>query len=74
MGTDELTITGDQKTATEYVKAKGYKISSYDGQVQKYTLNKDKLLYGITETIPYRQAWGFKSRTRTVFRNGNIGI
>lgn len=60
MGTDELTITGDQKTATEYVKAKGYKISSYDGQVQKYTLNKDKLLYGITETIPYRQAWGFK--------------
>lgn len=58
LGTDELTITGDQKTATEYVEAKGYKISSYEGQVQKYTLNKDKLLYGITETIPYRQTWG----------------
>ncbi|MCP1186441.1 hypothetical protein [Paenibacillus sp. 1781tsa1] len=58
LGADESVVTGDQKTATEYVKAQGYKIFSYDGQVQKYTLHKDKLLYGMTETIPYRQTWG----------------
>jgi hypothetical protein len=49
-------VTGDEKTATEYVKARGYIITSYKGQIQKYTLEKDKL-YGSTESIPYRQAW-----------------
>ncbi|MDQ0660995.1 hypothetical protein [Paenibacillus sp. W2I17] len=58
LGADEFKITGDEKTATEYVKAKGYKISLYDGHVQKYTLDKEKLLYGIAEMMPYRQTWG----------------
>jgi hypothetical protein len=48
--------TGDEKTAEEYVKAQGYKITSYNGEVQRYTLDKSKL-YGGTHTIPYQQVW-----------------
>jgi hypothetical protein len=32
-------ITGDEKTAKEYVEALGYKITSYKDQVNKYTLD-----------------------------------
>jgi hypothetical protein len=49
-------VTGDEKTAEEYVKAQGYKITSYNGEIQKYTLDKSKI-YGSTEAIPYIQAW-----------------
>jgi hypothetical protein len=49
-------VTGDEKTASEYVKAQGYKISSYKGQVQTYTLDKSKL-YGSTVSLPIQQMW-----------------
>ncbi|WP_127580373.1 hypothetical protein [Paenibacillus koleovorans] len=50
-------ITGDEKTAADYVKASGYKISSYKGQIHKYILVKSKL-YGSIESLQYRQMWG----------------
>ncbi|MFD0618217.1 hypothetical protein ACFQZR_12155 [Paenibacillus sp. GCM10027629] len=49
-------LTGDEKTAAEYVKAQGFTIISHKGEFHRYTLEKNKL-YGTTESIPYRQAW-----------------
>ncbi|GLC30165.1 DUF4830 domain-containing protein [Clostridium omnivorum] len=53
-------ITGDEKTAEDFVKSKGYKITARKGQIEKYVLEKSKL-YGGTETIPYRQCWGVQT-------------
>jgi hypothetical protein len=52
-------VSGDEKTAEEYIKAQGYKITSYNGEVQRYTLDNSKL-YGATHTIPYQQVWGLQ--------------
>lgn len=49
-------VSSEEKTAENYVKAQGYKITAHKGEVQKYTLEKDKLCGG-TETIPYQQMW-----------------
>lgn len=49
--------TGDEKKAEDYVKAKGYRITSRDGQVRKYTLEKSRLYKG-TKNISYQQIWG----------------
>lgn len=49
-------VTGDEKKAEDYVKDQGYKITARKGEVQKYTLERNKL-YGATETIPYQQMW-----------------
>ena len=53
-------ITGDEKTAEDFIKSKGYTIIAQKGQIQKYVLEKNKL-YGGTETIPYQQAWGVQT-------------
>lgn len=53
-------ITGAEKTAEDYVKSKGYKITARKGQIEKYVLEKSKL-YGGTETIPYQQCWGVQT-------------
>jgi hypothetical protein len=55
--TSQIEITGDEKTAEDFIKAKGYTITARKGQIQKYVLEKNKL-YGTTETIPYQQVWG----------------
>jgi outer membrane lipoprotein SlyB len=31
-------VTGNEKAAEEYVKARGYKITAYKGEIQKYIL------------------------------------
>lgn len=49
-------VTGDEKTAEEFVKAQGYKITAYRGEISKYILEKSEL-YGSTATLPYQQAW-----------------
>lgn len=54
-------ITGEEKTAGDYIKSKGYKITSYNGEIQKYILEKKDLLFGKTETIPYRQMWAVQN-------------
>jgi len=50
-------IIGDEKTSEDFVKSKGYTITTRKGEIQKYTLEKSKL-YGGTGTIPYQQIWG----------------
>jgi hypothetical protein len=52
--------TGDEKTAEEYVKIQGYKITSnlHKGKTQKYVLDKDKLL---NMSSPYPLMWGIQS-------------
>ena len=47
---------GDEKKAADYAKAKGYRITSRDGKMRKYTLEKSKLC-GATGTIPCQQVW-----------------
>lgn len=46
-------VSGDEKTAAEYIKAKGYKITEYKGETKKYTLEKSML----NETF-FEQMWG----------------
>lgn len=53
-------VTGDEKTAEDYVKSQGYKINTPIGEIQKYTLEKSKL-YGAAETVPYQQVWGVQA-------------
>ncbi|WP_238916303.1 DUF4830 domain-containing protein [Clostridium sp. YIM B02555] len=53
-------ITGDDKTAEDFIIFKGYTITAQKGQIQKYILEKNKL-YGGTETIPYQQSWGVQT-------------
>lgn len=47
------TLTGDEKTAAEYVNSLGYEITSYRSETNRYILNKKML----TE-MPYMQIWG----------------
>jgi hypothetical protein len=53
-------VTGDEKTAEQYVKSRGYKIVDYIGESQKYTLDKNKL-YGAPDSLLYEQTWGVQS-------------
>lgn len=53
-------ITGDEKTAKDFIISKGYTITAQKGLIQKYVLEKNKL-YGGTETIPYQQSWGVQT-------------
>lgn len=53
---DSKSITGDEKTAEDYVKSQGYNITARKGEIEKYTLEKSKL-HGATETLPYQQMW-----------------
>lgn len=48
----------DEKNAEQYLKQYGYQITSRQGQVEKYILEKSKLSAS-TENIPYQQSWGF---------------
>lgn len=53
-------VTGDEKTAEDYVKSQGYDVTSSKGEVDKYTLEKSRL-YGGTDTTQYQQAWGVQA-------------
>ncbi|WP_442604145.1 hypothetical protein [Paenibacillus sp. KN14-4R] len=53
-------VTGDEKTAEQYVEDHGYKIISHKSETDKYKLEKSKL-YGSTEAIPYQQSWGVQN-------------
>lgn len=53
-------ITGDEKTAEDLVKSKGYIITNRIGQIQKYILKKNKL-YGGAESMLYQQTWGVQT-------------
>ncbi|WP_248064574.1 DUF4830 domain-containing protein [Paenibacillus silvae] len=50
----------DEKNAEQYLKQYGYQITSRQGQVEKYILEKSKLSAS-TENIPYQQSWGVQS-------------
>lgn len=54
-------LTGDEKTAADYVKAKGYKILSYKGEIDKYTLDKSLFLYENDPIGYYRVTWGVQT-------------
>lgn len=53
-------ITGDEKTAEDFVKLQGYTITARKGEIYKYVLEKGKLYDG-TETISYQQEWGVQT-------------
>ncbi|MDK8183479.1 DUF4830 domain-containing protein [Paenibacillus sp. UMB4589-SE434] len=50
----------DEKTAEQYLEQHGYQVTSRQGKVQKYVLEKNKLT-GSTENILYQQSWGVQS-------------
>ena len=51
--------TGDEKTAENYVKAQGYKITAYRGEIQKYILEKS-MLFG-PASMQYQQIWSVQN-------------
>lgn len=53
-------ITGDEKTAEDFVKSQGYTIIARKGEIQKYTLERSKL-YGGINTLKYQQAWAVQT-------------
>lgn len=53
-------ITGDEKTAEDFVKSQGYTIIARKGEIQKYTLERSKLYEGIN-TLEYQQAWAVQT-------------
>lgn len=59
VGCDKKVI-GDEKTSEDYIKSKGYKITARSGEVERYLLEKSKLK-GMTENIPYIQAWSLQN-------------
>ncbi|WP_300380518.1 hypothetical protein [Clostridium sp.] len=59
-----LLLTGCNNSKVEtieetYIKELGYKVVSYEGELDKYTLDKDMLKSG-TENIPYQQIWSLQ--------------
>ncbi|MBP1967180.1 hypothetical protein [Paenibacillus aceris] len=46
-------VIGDEKTAEQYVELHGNKVTSRNGEVQKYVLDKSNL-----ESTQYQQIWG----------------
>lgn len=50
-------VISDEKTAEQYVEQHGYKVTSQNGEVQKYVLDKSKL-FGSAESTQYQQIWG----------------
>ncbi|MDF2556266.1 MAG: hypothetical protein K0R71_94 [Bacillales bacterium] len=55
-GCNKVNVTGEEKIAEDYIKSKGYKITAYQGEILKYTLEKNKLLI-----MPYRQMWAVQN-------------
>nr|WP_278247447.1 DUF4830 domain-containing protein [Clostridium beijerinckii] len=53
-------MTGDEKTAEDFVKSQGYTIIARKGEIQKYTLERSKL-YGGINTLEYQQAWAVQT-------------
>lgn len=53
-------ITGEEKIAKDFVKSKGYIITSRKGEIQKYILEKNKLYDG-AESMLYQQTWGVQT-------------
>ncbi|WP_426350265.1 hypothetical protein ACPWSR_03230 [Alloiococcus sp. CFN-8] len=51
--------TGDEKKAEDYVKAEGYKITAYMGEIQKYILDKN-MLFG-PASMQYQQIWSVQN-------------
>lgn len=45
-------VTGDERTAAEYIISKGYNILSYEGVVSRYTLDRQKL-----SQYTYKEIW-----------------
>lgn len=45
-------VTGDERTAAEYIISKGYNILSYEGEISRYTLDKQKL-----SQYAYKEIW-----------------
>ena len=52
--------TDNEGIAKEYIQAKGYKITESKGEIDRYTLGKNKI-HGGAETIPYQQVWAVQT-------------
>ncbi|WP_028553036.1 hypothetical protein [Paenibacillus sp. UNC451MF] len=53
-------VTGDELTASQFVKSHGYAVTESSGPVHTYELNKSKL-YGSPEATPYMQMWAVQA-------------
>ena len=60
-------ISNDTNTADKYILGKGYSIISFEGEIEKYTLTKDKLL-----KAPYDNIWGVQNVAPDQYLNKEI--
>ncbi|MFB5759743.1 hypothetical protein [Paenibacillus medicaginis] len=55
LGCNQREVTGDERTAKEFIEGQGYRVNSFLGLLDKYKLSKS-MLYG-PDTAPYQQIW-----------------
>ena len=60
IGNDDLIINNDIKTAEKDIRDRGYVVVKTEGEIDKYTLDKNKI-YGEISTTPYQQIWGLQN-------------
>ena len=53
-------VTDNESIAKEYVQAEGYKITEFKGELERYTLEKNKI-HGGLKTRLYQQAWAVQT-------------
>ncbi|WP_127533693.1 hypothetical protein [Paenibacillus kobensis] len=51
----QISLTADEEVAENYVKSKGYKIISYDGKSEPFTIDREMMA-----TSPYREIWSLQ--------------
>lgn len=56
-------------TAKDYVESKGYKVSSYEGTSEVYTLTKEKLM-----SLPYSNYWGLQTEDPSAYLDKEVSV
>ncbi len=62
----------NEKVAEEFINSKGYEIVEFKGELEKYTLDKNKLVG--SEGIPYSQMWAVQEIEPDIYFGKEIEI
>lgn len=66
-------VIGDEKTTEQYIEQQGYIVTSRNGEIQKYVLEKSKL-FGSAESTRYQQIWGVQKEEPDKFFGKEITV
>ncbi|MEK4327941.1 hypothetical protein MKZ24_18265 [Paenibacillus sp. FSL R7-0297] len=63
------TLDHNATAAKDYLESKGYKVSSYEGSSEVYTLTKEKLM-----NLPYSNYWGLQTEDPSVYLDKEVNV